>query len=151
MDENELKKAIEKEKLPLTSEDKALLVIGVVCTLLVFIINVKNWDIKLIAILSGMPLIFFILYLQILSMKKLTTYVSNLPPAQKLNISIRIINEFKAENLQKWRFDEPVLNILYDENGYYINTIKNTLGWRFLSKATTEEIISKIKKLEAEL
>jgi hypothetical protein len=67
MNDEEIREAIEKGKLPVSSGDKALLTVGAVCTLFLLALSFKDLNIEVILIFSKIPLIVSIMHIQELS------------------------------------------------------------------------------------
>ena len=171
MDEDQIKEAIKKGKLP-TSMDEYL-ILGIFFAILFFTgISplIFNGGIST-SLSNGSILISFIAALilplaiwGIRRAKRLTTLTSNLPTIKKALVLYNLANGDEVYNVEKendsyniyfkagWLVYAYKATILYDESGYYINSQAQSYNKGFGIRINkTKNVIEKIKELEAQV
>ena len=170
MDENEVKEAIEAGNVPMDVFVKIMLIFNSACVVFMLILAVKSYihyglPMMLFAFIILIPIIVLI-YWQCFLIRKLTPYLSTVSLDKKTDVLERILSEYNSnyddddreDSIYKFTIIEKgyfgnwySVTIIYNEFGYYINCNISVGKMRDISTGKTNEIIKKIKKLEAEL
>ena len=162
MTEDEVKKAIEKGKLPLSIVERIeiifFVILFIVGTPILYQNNHSLYKVLMFILFIGVILGFRVY--NIFQAKKLFRYSSTITLERKKEIldkliddpNIRYSDEFILDNY--YSFSERTFSviILYDDSGYYVNSTLSLgrMGGELASPKMTE-IIRRIQKLEAEL
>jgi hypothetical protein len=172
MNEEEVNKAIEARRLPLDTIEKMFLIfyIGIVVYIIKLFFDIYlKWGAgsMLGATFLCLPLLAFMGWRWLWSNKKLIPYLSTLTYDEKTDIIEKLLTQpgltpiskswvtkavkFYGFNYKKGSLSNYSIKLLYNESGYFVNSIIGFGQSGNFSSDTANEIIDKIKKLEAEL
>ena len=168
MDETEVKLAIDKGKLPITSRDKFGIAFCIICSACLIAIgfaiymnpNFKNSLGAFCGLSCGILYAVYTIW-QVFEQKIIIAYNCALPMFKKQFLLDELLQSqeiyiskkedyFTSYSESKGWFSYTI-NILYSESGFYINAIKTRGKLYWFSKDTANDIIDKIRELEAKL
>ena len=167
MTEDEIKKAIEKGKLPIKTVD----VIVMISYLILVLVGIYEFK-RLVSLQNNIFLFLFTICLillafefwQIFAIKKLIAYSSNLTTDKKISVIDKLVQlrgiysvtrknhytQYEEKAISRYLISHYQIAILTSEDSYYINVVNNGGRLFWFSKDKANEIIERIKKVESE-
>jgi hypothetical protein len=172
MSDEEVRKALKNGKLSLNTGDTATILTVIAISVIAIYFSISTyirWGFPsaLWTLIIGVFFISFTLWRFLWFNKQLIQYKSDLTYDEKTEIieklltqpDLKPISKFwvaKRPNFYGFNYRKGVLSnysiiALYNESGYCVSSIIGITQWAWFSPDTANEIIDKIKKLEAEL
>ena len=172
MNEDEIRKALAEGKIPINTFDKAFIAMMTIFACVILYFSIKTyvkWGFAtmLWSLFIGIFFGSLMCYQALWNKKQLLQYKSSLPYDKKVEVLEKLLTEpdlkpiskfwvTKTPNFYGFNYDKGFLSnysitVLYNESMYYVSSIKGTGRSAWFSNVTANEIIDRIKKIEADL